>query len=134
MLSLEQVLICYSLFTVPSPYLEISGPQPDASVAGMPAELRCTINFIDAIDTTVAVEVVWSINGMNVNGIARRRALQPVMMGDSRYQAIFQYDTLSSTSDSGNYMCTVTLYPTEATGYITNITGTATYIFTVIGR
>ena len=134
MLSLEQMLIYFSLFTVPPPYLEISGPQSDSIVAGMPAELQCAINFDDAVDTTVAVEVVWLINGMNVNGAVRRRALQPVMMGDSRYQAILQYDTLSSTSDSGNYMCTVTLYPTEATGYITNITRTATYIFTVIGR
>ena len=100
----------------------------------MPTELQCTINLDDAVDTAVDVEVVWLINGMNVNGTVRRRVLQPIMMGDSLYQAILQYDTLSSTSDSGNYMCTATLYPTEATGYITNVTGTATYTFTVIGK
>ena len=128
------MLSCSSLFAVPPPYLEISGPQSDANVAGMPAELQCTIDFDDAVDTAVAVEVMWLINGMNMNGTVRRRVLEPVMMGDSRYQAILQYDTLSSTSDSGNYMCTATLYPTEATGYVTNVTRTATYTFTVIGR
>ena len=100
----------------------------------MPAELRCTIDFDDTVDTAVAVEVMWLINGMNANGTVRRRVLQPVMMGDSCYQAILQYNTLSSTADSGNYMCTATLYPTEATGYITNVTRTATFTFTVIGR
>ncbi len=128
------MLSCSLCFAVPPPYLEISGPQPDANIAGMPAELRCTIDFDDAVDTAVAVEVMWLINGINVNGTVRRRVLQPVMMGDSRYQAILQYDTLSSIADSGNYMCAATLYPTEATPYTTNVTRTATYAFTVIGR
>lgn len=123
-----------SLYAVPPPYLEISGPQSDANVAGMPAELRCTVDFDDTVDTAVAVEVMWLINEMNLNGTVRRRALQPVMMGDSRYQATLQFDTLSSTFDSGNYMCTATLYPTEAMTYIANVTRTTAYTFTVIGR
>ena len=128
------MMFLFNLFAVPPPYLQISGSQSDTYVAGMPAELWCTIDFDEAVDTAVAVEVMWLINGMNLNGTVRRRVLQPIMMGDSRYEAILQYDTLSSTTDSGNYMCTATLYPTEATGYITNITRTTTYTFTVIGR
>ena len=122
------------LYAVPPPYLEISGPQSDANIAGMPAELRCTIDFDDAVDTAVAVEVMWLVNEMNVNGTVRRRVLRPVMMGDSRYQAILQFDTLSSTFDSGNHMCIATLYPTEAMTYITNVTRTTMYTFTVIGK
>ena len=100
----------------------------------MSAQLRCSISFDNAVDTDVAVAVTWQINGMDLNETVRIRALQPVLVGSTRYDTILQFDTLSSTSDSGSYMCTATLYPAEAINYITNITGTATYMFTVIGE
>lgn len=99
----------------------------------MPAQLRCSINFDSAVDTSVAVEVVWQINGMYLNGTVRRRSLQPVLMGSNRYDVILQFDTLSSISDNGNYVCTVILYPIEAMSYITNATGVGMYMFSVIG-
>ena len=99
----------------------------------MPAQLQCSINFDSAVDTSVAVEVAWQINGMYLNGTVRRRSLQPVLIGSSRYDAIVQFDTLSSISDSGNYVCTAILYPIEAMNYITNATGVGMYMFSVIG-
>ena len=99
----------------------------------MPAELRCTINLDDAIDTAVGIAVKWQVDGMDLSGTLRSRTLESVLVGDSSYDSILQFDTLSSTSDSGNYMCTATLYPVEAMSYITNTTGTAAYMFTVIG-
>lgn len=123
----------FLLFAVPLPSLEISGSHSDAYLAGMPAELRCTINLDDAIDTAVGIAVKWQVDGMDLSGTLRSRTLESVLVGDSSYDSILQFDTLSSTSDSGNYMCTATLYPVEAMSYITNTTGTAAYMFTVIG-
>lgn len=121
------------MFSAPQPTVEVSGSQSDEYLAGMSAQLRCSINFHSAIDTPVAVTVLWQINGMDLNRTVRRRALQPTLMGSSRYDAILQFDTLSSTIDSGNYACRVTLYPVEAMRYITNNTGVGTYTLSVRG-
>ena len=121
------------MFVVPQPTVEISSSQSEEYLAGMSAQLRCSINFDSAVDTSVAAEVVWQINGMYLNGAVRRRSLQPVLMGSTRYDAVLQFDTLSSISDSGNYVCTVTLYPVEAMSYITNATAVAMYVLSVTG-
>ena len=99
----------------------------------MPAQLRCSINFDSAVDTSIAVEVVWQIDEMYLNATVRRRSLQPVLMGSTRYVAVLQFDTLSSISDSGKYVCTATLYPVEAMSYIINTTGMGMYMLSVIG-
>ena len=119
---------------VPQLTVEISSSQSGEYLAGMPAQLRCSINFNSAVDTSVAVEVVWHNNGMYLNETIRRRSLQPMLMGTNRYDAILQFDTLSSISDSGNCVCTVTLYPIEAMSYITNATGVGMYMFSVTGK
>ena len=99
----------------------------------MPVEIRCSINLDNVVNTVVGVSITWQVNGMDLNVTDRSRALQPVLVGDSRYSATLQFDTLSSTSDSGNYMCAATVYPDEATSYITNSTAMAAYTFTVTG-
>ena len=103
-------------------------------LSGMPAQLRCSIEYDDVIDSAVGVEVTWWINGVEFNSTLRSRPLQPVLVGDTSYDAVLQFDTLSSTSDSGSFMCTAILYPTEAVPYIRNATGTSTYTLTVTGR
>lgn len=122
------------LFVVPQPTLEISTSQSDVYLAGMSEQIRCSISFDESVDTAVAAQVTWQINGMDLSGTVRRRTLQPVLVGNTRYDSSLQFDTLSSVSDSGNYMCTATLYSVEATNYITNATGTVTYMFIVTGE
>ena len=99
----------------------------------MPAQLWCSIEYNGVIDTAVGVEVVWRLDGVELNETLRRRQLQPVLVGDTRYSAILQFETLSSTSDSGSYMCTATTYPIEAVPYIANVTGTSMYTLAVTG-
>lgn len=75
----------------------------------------------------------WQRNGVDLNNNVRitTSQQQPALAGD--YDTLLQFDTLSSTYDSGNYVCSATLYPTESSNYISNSTGTTTYTITVIG-
>lgn len=113
--------------------VEVIGSHSGVYLAGMPAQLRCSIEYDGVIDTAVGVEVVWQLDGVELDGTLRRRQLQPTLVGDTRYDAILQFETLSSTSDGGSYMCTATIYPLEAVPYIANVTGTSTYTLAVAG-
>ena len=113
--------------------IEVSGSHSGVYLAGMPGHLRCSIEYDGVIDTAVGVEVVWRVDGVELDGTLRRRQLLPVLVGDTRYDAILQFETLSSTSDSGSYMCTATIYPLEAVPYIANVTETSTYTLAITG-
>ena len=101
----------------------------------MPFDLRCSVTLGNAVDVDIAVAVSWLRNGVYLNDTARiqtSQQQQPALMGD--YESLLRFDTLSSTSDSGDYVCSAILYPTEITGYISNSTGTSSYAITVIGK
>ena len=107
--------------------------QSEPYLAGMFAELRCSINLDNSVDTLTDIEVTWQKDGVEVNNTARVQKLSPRFAGGSRYDALLRYNTLSSSADSGNYLCTSTVYPTENRDYITNITGMASFPFSVAG-
>lgn len=101
----------------------------------MPFDLQCLVTLGSAVDMDIGVEVSWLRNGVNLNDTARiqtSQQQQPALMGD--YESLLRFDTLSSTSDSGDYVCSAILYPTEITDYISNSTGTNSYAITVIGK
>ena len=107
--------------------------QSEPHIAGMTAALQCYVNLDDAIDTQVDIAVEWQKDGGELNETIRVRALPPVLVGGSRYDALLQFSTLSSSTDSGNYMCLATVFPTESEGYIMNRTDTTSYILSVTG-
>ena len=100
----------------------------------MPFDMRCSVTLDNTLDTNIGIMVTWQRNGVDLNDTDRitiSQQQQPAMMGD--YDTLLRFDTLSSTSDSGNYVCSATLYPTESRDYISNSTGTTSYTVTVIG-
>lgn len=124
------------LITVPQPMLNITAIWSDVYLAGMPFDLRCSVTLSNAVDLDIGVAVSWLRNGVNLNDTARIRTSQqqqPALMGD--YESLLRFDTLSSTSDSGDYVCSAILYPTEITDYISNSTSASSYYaITVIGK
>ena len=56
-----------------------------------------------------------------------------IVIGD--YDSVLRFDTLSSTVDSGLYVCSAILYPIESGDYILNSTRASTmpYSITVVG-
>lgn len=122
------------LLLVPSPNIVVMVSQPEPYLAGMFAELRCSISLDDAIDTRVAVAVLWQRDGEELNETVRVRKLPPQEVGSSRYDALLQFSTLSSTIDSGNYMCVGTVSSTANRNYITNSSGTTPFLFSVTGK
>ena len=107
--------------------------QSEPHIAGMTAALQCFVNLDDAIDTQVDIAVEWQKDGGELNETIRVRALPPVLVGGSHYDALLQFSTLSSSIDSGNYMCLATVFPTESERYLMNRTDTTSYILSVTG-
>lgn len=122
------------MLLVPSPNVEVGISQAGPFLAGMSAEVRCSITLDDAVDTQIDVAVVWQKDGGELSETVRVRALPPRLVGGSRYDALLQFSTLSSSTDSGNYMCISTAFPTENRSFITNTTETGSFSFTVIGK
>lgn len=121
--------------TVPQPILNIMVIRSDVYLAGMPFDLRCLVTLANVVDTDIGVDVSWQRNGISLSDTARiqiSQQQQPSLMED--YESLLRFDTLSSTSDSGDYVCSAILYPTESRDYISNSTGTILYNMTVIGK
>ena len=107
--------------------------QPEPYLAGMFTELRCNVSLSNAVDSPVDVSVIWQKDGRVINEAVRVRVVPPRLVGGSRYESLLQYNTLSSNTDSGNYMCISTVYPTQNSNYIRNNTESAAISITVAG-
>lgn len=99
--------------------------KPEPYLAGMFAEIRCSIIINDAVDTPVDVEVVWFKDGVALSESVRVRTLPTQWMGISQCHSLLQFSTLSSSTDSGFYTCKSSVYPTENINYILNGTAEA---------
>ena len=108
--------------------------QSEPYLAGEFAELRCSITLDDSVDTRVDAEVIWWRNGLALSDTVRVRALSPRLLGGSVYSAVLQFSTLSSTVDSGSYVCLSTVFPTENTGYVANSTVMALTTLSISGK
>lgn len=130
-------LMHYSSHTVPQPILNITAIQPESDVylAGMQFNLQCSVTLSNVVDRDIGIVVSWQRNGVTLNDSARIQTLHEqheVLMRD--YNSLLRFDTLSSTADSGNYVCTSILYSIESRDYTLNSTGTTSYTITVIGK
>lgn len=121
------------MLSVPLPSVGVRVPQSEPYLAGMFAELRCTIILDNSIDTQVDVAVEWQKNGRELTETDRIRVLSPAVEGGSRYDALIQFSILSRSADSGNYMCISTVFPTDNTSYITNSTKATSISFIITG-
>lgn len=99
--------------------------QPGPYVAGMFAEIRCSVTLNDTFDTPVDVEVLWLKNGIELSESVRVMVMHSHLVGPSLYHSLLQFSTLSSSTDSGLYTCVSNVFPTENSNYISNSTGEA---------
>ncbi len=121
------------LLSVPPPNVGVRIPQSEPYLAGMYAELRCSISLDNAVDTPVGVAVAWLKDGRELNGTVRVQEIPLRVVGGFRYDASLRFSTLSTNTDSGNYMCSSTVFPTENGNYITNSTETSSFALAVTG-
>ena len=119
---------------VPQPDTQLGVVQPEPYLAGMLAELLCSITLDNAVDTQTGIAVTWQRNGEELNDTLRVRALTPRLAGGSNYNALLQFSTLSSREDSGDYTCISTIFPTPSTNFITNHTETASFTLSITGE
>lgn len=132
-LSLYCLITIMHLLPVPSPNVEVSTSQLEPYLAGMLAELHCSITIDDSIDTPVDVAAVWQRNGEEVTETLRVQTLRPHLEQGLQYDALLQFSTLSSSTDSGNYLCISTVLPRDENVYILNSTQSASFSLIVTG-
>lgn len=113
--------------------MEVRIPQLEPYLAGMFAELRCSIILDDVVDTSVDIEVVWQRNGVVLSETDRITTLPARLIEDYHYESSLQFSTLSSSMDNGNYICIGTVFPTAERMFIDNSTATATFSISVTG-
>ena len=118
--------------SVPAPSVEVSIQQLEPYLAGMLAVLQCSITIDSAIDTPIDVAVLWQRNGEEFAETLRVQTFPPHLVTGSQYNAFLQFNTLSSSTDSGNYLCISSVSPGDA-DYILNSTQTTSFLLTVAG-
>lgn len=109
-------------------------PQPGPYLAGMSAELHCSVTLDEVLDTAVGVEVVWQRNGKVLGETERVEVLPARLTEDYRYESLLRFNTLSSSSDNGDYICTGTVFSTSKDTFLTSTTGRITISFSVSGN
>ena len=107
--------------------------EPEPYLSGMFAEMRCSIDLADSVDTQVDVEVMWLKDGVELSETTRVRPLPTHSIGSSRYRSLLQFGTLSSRADGGEYTCLSTVFPTEKREYISNVTATTSALLSMTG-
>lgn len=108
--------------------------QPEPFLAGTFAEMRCSISLDDSVDTQVDVKVLWLQDGVELHETVRVRILPTRLVGGSDYHSLLQFSTLGSESDSGQYMCQSTVFPTENRNYISNATEAVSLSLSLTGN
>lgn len=119
---------------MPLPNVSVTIPQSEPYYAGKLVDFRCSISIDNAIDTPVGVAVTWLKDGTELSGTARARVFPARAIGVSHYEASLQFSTLSTSTDSGNYICRSTIYLTQNGNYVRNVTQTAAYSLRVTGK
>lgn len=133
MIVFEIIYTVAIIFAVPTPSVEVSIQQMEPYLAGMLAVLQCSITIDSAMDTPIDVAVMWQRNGEEVAETQRVQTFPPHLVAGSQFDALLQFNTLSSSSDSGNYLCITSVSPGDTAPFILNSTQTATYLLTVTG-
>ena len=122
------------MLSVPLPDVEVTMTEPEPYFSGMFAEMRCSIDLADSVDTQVDVEVMWLKDGVELSETARVRALPTHSIGSSGYRSLLQFSTLSRGADGGEYTCLSTVFPTEKREYISNATATTSAPLSMTGN
>jgi len=101
-------------------------------LAGEPLELVCYIELHPAVDSAVTVFAMWLRNSVQLNNSTRIAISDPIATDLHHHESNIQFVSLSTTVDSGNYSCTVTIIGTTSS-YIGSASGTTEYMISVRG-
>ena len=128
-------LIISSFFsTVPSPTVSLTLSSADSStvsansstaqsyLAGSTLTITCDINVPLSINTMINVIMEWTRDGSDIENSSRVSFTTATEITPSHYQTQLVFSTLSSSMDSGNYECSVTINSNSSLLYVKDST------------
>lgn len=74
-------------------------------LAGSPLTITCDVYVGDQVDTPILVDVEWTLSGDPLDSDERVMISNATQTGYNNYRSQVDFSTLSSTMDSGNYIC-----------------------------
>ena len=98
---------------VPDPVVGISLSRGNNILAGSPLTMSCDVDVNDQVDTSVSVNIEWTVSGSPLTSNDR------ITVGAiNQYRSQVTFSTLSSTHDSGEYICTISVISGEGCMYV----------------
>ena len=91
---------------VPYPMINMSLSRENDILAGSPLAIICDANINDQVDTSVLVNIEWTMSGSPLTSNDRVTVGGVNETGFNQYRSQVSFSTLSSTHDSGIYNCT----------------------------
>ena len=129
--------ITYNVFisspTVPSPTVSLTLSSADSTVsansstsqsylAGSTLTITCDIDVPLSINTMINVIMEWTRDGSDIENSSRVSFTTATETTPSHYQTQLVFSTLSSSMDSGNYECSVTINSNNSLLYVEDST------------
>ena len=112
-------MICYC--TVPTPTVTSTLSKQSDILAGSTLNITCTTTLDPKVNTPVTIVTKWTKQSNNIETNGRLIVNDAVHITDTnQYQSILTFTTLSSTEDSGNYQCTITVQSDANYSYVMN--------------
>ena len=103
---------------VPYPMINMSLSRENDILAGSPLAITCDIDINDRVDTSVLVNIEWTMSGSPLTSNDRITVGGVDETGFNQYRSQVSFSTLSSTHDSGIYNCTANVTSGEDYIYV----------------
>lgn len=109
--------------------------QPAAvTYAGNNVNLRCTVILLGGvIGSDVRVNITWTKNGATFSGVSGRVTIREETVTSTLFYNQLQFSPLSSSMDSGTYVCMVTVTPVQQQ-FVMGASGVGSMVLNVISK
>ena len=109
--------------TVPTPTVTVSTASDAPLLAGSSLILECSAEVIPEVDIDISVNFTWRRSGETLSSDGRITVSVATQVRPMVYQSELLFNTLSQTTDPGEYTCEVTIVSSPPSVYIDSATG-----------
>ena len=128
MINLLKITFLSHSSLVPYPMINMSLSRENDILAGSSLAITCDIDINDQVDTSVLVNIEWTMFGIPLTSNDRITVGGVNETGFNQYRSQVSFSTLSSTHDSGIYNCTFNITSGEDYIYVADA-GTSIDVF-----
>ena len=109
----------FPYIAVPAPSVSITTSSDSPLYAGSALTITCHSELSERVDTEVTVSATWKKGGASISSSDRVAISQAQKVSSNVYDSELTFFPLSSTLDSGDYSCEISVHPSPASPHIT---------------